>query len=237
MEHTQYSLSQCPSHEVALWIHEFAHNDSEHIQQRGLLSSEELDRADKFKHQRSYQRYIESHAFVRSVLSKYLKIPPESIELVKNTYGKPALVKSDWQFNLSHNDFYAVCAISRNDIGVDIESTAREIEILPVAKRFFHPNEYRAIAGTSEQECRKVFFQYWTLKEAFVKAIGLGLRYPLDSFALQCVNESWSLGALVDEHYANDWHCQSITFQKQVIGVVNKGSCKTVVFTELHAEP
>lgn len=88
------------------------------------------------------------------------------------------------QFNLSHSDTQVLAALSDHPVGCDIEKI-RPID-LKLAKRFFHEDEYAAIAaGNTEAERQRLFFRYWTLKESYMKCTGLGFRLPLDSFCIR----------------------------------------------------
>ena len=94
--------------------------------------------------------------------------------------GKPYLAGEDGAFfSLAHSGSYALCAVSDNEIGADIE-TIRSVD-LKIAKRFYCRSEYEHIAAQETEEAkRELFFRYWTLKESFLKAAGCGLRVPMD---------------------------------------------------------
>lgn len=98
--------------------------------------------------------------------------------------GKPYLAgQNGLFFNLSHSGNYVLCAVSDHEIGCDIE-IVKDID-LHIAKRFFHRNEYEVIASQSTDRAkRELFFRYWTLKESFLKATGLGMKLPLDQFEI-----------------------------------------------------
>ena len=103
--------------------------------------------------------------------------------------GKPQLVqatrKRDWSFNITHTENAVACVIRRGpEVGVDLESWDRRVEEVPLSKRFFAKQESQALLAWVDHpvELRRRFFAYWTLKEAFVKTIGMGLRFPLDHF-------------------------------------------------------
>ena len=106
----------------------------------------------------------------------------EDIDLEKIVYGgKPYI--DGYHFNFSHSGDYAICAISDDEVGCDIERIAEAN--LKIAKRFYHENEYKRLASLSDEaEQRKIFYYYWTAKEAFVKNIGTGIKTPLSSFEI-----------------------------------------------------
>lgn len=96
--------------------------------------------------------------------------------------GKPYLVGDTVFFNLSHSENCVMCAVSDKSVGCDVERLGKYNDAL--AKRFFHKSEYeRILSLDNEEEKRDAFFRIWTRKESFVKAIGLGMRLPLDSFS------------------------------------------------------
>lgn len=101
----------------------------------------------------------------------------------RGALGKPYLEKERICFNLSHSEEMVMCAISSKEVGCDVEKVT-DID-LEIAKRFFYTTEYEAIkAAQSEAERRNMFFRLWTLKESFMKATGLGMKLPLDSFRI-----------------------------------------------------
>lgn len=97
--------------------------------------------------------------------------------------GKPRLAhEKNVHFNLSHSGTKVMCALSDSEIGCDVEQI-KESD-MKIAKRFFHPAEYEALMQCGDTERNGLFFRYWTLKESFMKATGLGLQLPLDAFCI-----------------------------------------------------
>ncbi len=96
---------------------------------------------------------------------------------------KPRLAcREDIHFNLSHSGTKVMCVLSDCDVGCDVEQV-RDIDIA-VARRFFYHEEYDALLAAPESRRRELFFRYWTLKESFMKATGLGFMLPLSSFCI-----------------------------------------------------
>lgn len=101
----------------------------------------------------------------------------------KNCFGKPNLIGyPDYHFNLSHSGRWVVCAVDQSPLGIDIEQIRNNN--LTVAKRFFHVNEYYNLRNQPLTEQAAYFYEMWTLKESFIKALGEGLYCPLNSFVL-----------------------------------------------------
>ena len=154
---------------------------------RSLLSDTELRRADRFAFDRDRNRFIVARARLREMLATRLSVRPETVELTYGVHGKPALARrfadSDLRFNVSHSDDVAVYAFSLGrEIGIDIEVVRPIPDADDIAARFFSRRENEAYFALDPSDKPLGFFYCWTRKEAFIKAIGDGLYYPLDSF-------------------------------------------------------
>ncbi|AYG62877.1 4'-phosphopantetheinyl transferase family protein [Rhizobium jaguaris] len=149
-----------------------------------LLSAEELARAARFVRERDGRRFIVGRGRLRSILGRYLGLPPKLLAFTYNDYGKPSIALLDgtpFSFNLSHSADLAALAISdRYELGIDVE----EIRLLKedIAGRFFSRKEYLTLQALPPEAYLDGFYRCWTRKEAFVKAHGAGLSLPLDSF-------------------------------------------------------
>ena len=162
-------------------------------QYRSVLSEDERQKADRFRFEKDRRLSVTARALVRYLLSEYTGNPPESFRFRDNRFGKPSLAGStelpDLRFNLSHSNGMVVCGLAwGRDVGVDVESTEREVE-LSIARRFFSKAEADFLEGRPDKDKKKCFFDIWTLKEAFIKARGKGLSIPLDAFSF-CLTES-----------------------------------------------
>ena len=152
-----------------------------------VLSDDERARADRFACERDRRRFVVARAGLRRVLGARLGARPESVELVYGAHGKPALAPRfadcDLRFNLSHRDDLAVYAISSGrEIGVDVEAIHEIPDADPIAARFFSAREYEEYRALDPHDRPRAFFNCWTGKEAFVKAIGDGVFHALDRF-------------------------------------------------------
>lgn len=152
-----------------------------------LLPEEERRKAGRFAFDRDRRRFVVARAGLRALLAARLGIRPESVGLMDGPHGKPALTqefrRGDLRFNMSRSEDVAVYAFARGrEIGVDLET----VRVLPdgddIAARFFSVRENAMYRGLDARDRPLGFFQCWTRKEAFVKALGDGLYYPLDSF-------------------------------------------------------
>jgi len=173
---------------VHLWVQSEPGALTAAEQQRfaGWLNAEEQQRWQRFKFAGDRQRFLQARALVRSVLAAYLQQSPASVQFTSNQYGKPQLLQqpAPLRFNLSHTHGLLALAVSSDvEVGVDVEAVSREVEVVALAERFFAPVETALIKACSAEAQRDCFFRLWTLKEAYVKARGLGLQLGLDSFA------------------------------------------------------
>lgn len=156
-----------------------------------LLSAEERRQQRQFYFERDRHRYLVTRAMVRTVLSKYARIAPEQWLFNANQYGKPEVWNQDARangisFNLSHTSglIVIVLGIARDRaIGVDVENVRQQRAALEVAERYFAPQEVSALRMLPREEQGNRFFEYWTLKESYIKARGMGLSIPFGRFA------------------------------------------------------
>ena len=174
--------------EVHIWAMPLDGNGLYEHAFRGLLSPGEAAQADRFRLQPSRSRYIAARGGLRVLLGRYLNCDPTVLEFAYGPRGKPSLgsawSESGLRFNVSHSGSCALYAftVGRN-IGVDLEHTDRRLgDRGRIAGRFFAPGEYRAYCAVQPEQRRGAFFNCWTRKEAFTKALGEGLSYPLGGF-------------------------------------------------------
>lgn len=157
------------------------------------LSQEERARAERFHFDRDRRRFTVSQGYLRTLLGRYLKMAPEQIEFYRGPRGKPGLKISErmhpgaatLRFNLSHSNELALYAITTGrEVGIDIEHIRTVPGAAPIVKRFFSSQEQAAFFSLAEEHRKEGFFNCWTRKEAFIKAIGEGLFHPLHQFTV-----------------------------------------------------
>jgi 4'-phosphopantetheinyl transferase len=151
-----------------------------------LLDAGEGARAAAFRFEGDRNRYIARHGLVRKELAHRIGCAPEEVSIVLDGNGKPYLPDAPHlRFSLSHSDGRSLLAVSEGAaIGCDIERLKPEHAQLGVAARFFAPEEVAALKALPSDQWTQGFFNCWTRKEAYVKALGLGLAYPLERFAV-----------------------------------------------------
>lgn len=152
-----------------------------------LLDAGERARFDRFKVEGSRTEYLVGRALVRTTLSRYGSLAPREWQFETNQYGRPHIAgdrAGDLVFNLSHTRGLAAIAVANGlDIGVDVETVERVSACHDLAGRYFASSEARFVRTASDDALTERFFAFWTLKEAYIKARGMGLALPLDGFA------------------------------------------------------
>lgn len=202
---------------------------------RHLLSTEEREKVDRYRSDEAKHTALITRAFIRLLLSEYSTLAPQQWQFNTGKLGKPEIKDAPLplRFNLSHNNEMIICVISLNkDIGCDIENLSRKINVNAIAKRFFSGSEYQLIKATPSQ-----FFEYWTLKEAFVKATGLGISQGLDTFSFEIgdssndeSNDNITLtfnDNCKEQHPENWYHSLLFPDQKHCIGISVNNKTKT----------
>ena len=152
-----------------------------------LLDPDELDQAWRFRFEESRRRYIARRGLLRRLLSLYVDEAPECIRFTANEFGKPFLKNSVVQFNVSRSQHLCLVTVARGSVGCDIEWRDEAFPSADTARAFFSPAEVRALCGLDARQQVEAFFNCWTRKEAYIKARGYGLSFPLDSFDVSLV--------------------------------------------------
>lgn len=156
---------------------------------RSILSSDELDRADRFHFEKDRLHFARCRSALRFLLGAYLAIPPEEIHFVYQASGKPELAVQQnprgLQFNISHSAGLALIAMSVGQrIGVDVEKIRPDVNMTTLTGRVFSPRERVGLSTLPDHLRVPAFFACWTRKESFLKAMGDGLSFPLSDFSV-----------------------------------------------------
>jgi 4'-phosphopantetheinyl transferase len=159
---------------------------------RRLLSVEERERAARFRFPRDQRRFTVTRALLRLLLGGYLEADPEALSFRMLEHGKPVLSGrhegTPLHFNVSHSDGMAIFGLTLDrSIGVDVERIRHDFEVVTIAKRFFSAAEQRDFLSLPAAQQHRAFFDCWTRKEAYVKALGDGLSHPLHQFDVSLV--------------------------------------------------
>lgn len=154
---------------------------------RALLCPEEKQRLARFVALGAAQQFLVARALLRSTLSRYRDVAPRDWTFQQNQYGRPSVCTPDCgqalSFNVSHTDGLVVCAVSETArIGIDVENLSRQLDFHGLARHSFSEHEVAALELSTDEELVDKFYSLWTLKESYIKARGMGLSIPLDSF-------------------------------------------------------
>jgi 4'-phosphopantetheinyl transferase len=180
-----------PRSEAHLWLAfpEEAKDPALVAEYIALLTDDERARYHRHQVERHRHEFLITRALVRTVLSRYAAVAPDAWRFGTNEHGRPEIATPagapPLRFNLSNTRGLVACLVALDrEIGVDVESLDRPSHDLAVADRFFSTTEVRDLRALPEAEQKARFFTYWTLKEAYIKARGMGLAIPLGQFSL-----------------------------------------------------
>jgi len=151
-----------------------------------LLTPEEEAQVKTLRRPEDQTRAVATRASLRLILAAALRCDPRDIHYQRTERGKPYLDprrhREDLLFNLSHSGDWGLVALTQErPLGVDLEVRRPLMDALALARRFFSPREYQTLAQAAPAERERRFLEYWTAKEAYLKATGEGLSAGLAS--------------------------------------------------------
>lgn len=152
---------------------------------RDALAADERERAARYRFDVHRRAFEACRGAVREILGAHLTLPATAVRFQYGPQGRPALLHEGARldFSVSHSGELGVCAVSRErTVGIDVERVRPLDDALAIAERFFSPAERAALRTLQPPALETGFFTAWTRKEAFVKALGEGLSYPLADF-------------------------------------------------------
>ena len=188
------------------------------------LAIDEQERAAKFYFPKDRQHFIVARGLRRLILGRYLDQAPAQLRFVYNAYGKPSLeVTTSLHFNLSHSKGLALLGVSSDrELVIDLEYIRTDFPVDQVAKSVFSVSEQNILRSLPDALKPEAFFNAWTRKEAYIKALGQGLSIPLDQFdvafvpgepaALREVRGTWE--------NAHNWTLQHLTPAPNYVGAI-----------------
>lgn len=162
---------------------------------RRLLSEDELRQQARFHFADDRKRYLVTRAMVRTVLSRYVAVAPVDWAFSTNRYGRPEIARPHGEalglcFNISHTRGLIALGVTRQRaLGVDVENLVTRQVSEGIADRFFSPIEVAELSRVPADLKQDRFFEYWTFKESYIKARGMGLSIPLDRFSFSYPHE------------------------------------------------
>jgi 4'-phosphopantetheinyl transferase len=185
----QELMQELSTGQIHLWFVFVDEIRDEHLlnRYRLLLTDEERQQELRFYFARDRHRYLVTRALVRTVLSRYAPVAPERWSFSANMYGRPEITDDDAReisFNISHTQGLIILGIAKGiALGVDTENVTDRRVSSGVAERFFSRAEASALRDLPMAAQHERFFDYWTLKESYIKAHGMGLSIPLNQFS------------------------------------------------------
>jgi 4'-phosphopantetheinyl transferase len=177
------------------------------------LSQEELLEAHSFHQSFEQRRFASGRSTLKAILRQYVDLP-HRVAFDKNAYGKLHLhAYPKLQFNLSHSQDEALVAVGyEHPVGIDLEHH-QSVNIFELAGMLYSPKEMNHLKTFPTWMQQMVFFNLWSQKEAFIKAIGMGLSYPTQQFStmfglrqMQIV-ENWKIYAWMPSLYCSAAIC------------------------------
>jgi 4'-phosphopantetheinyl transferase len=138
-----------------------------------LLSADEVTRAQRYFHEKDRHRFIVTRGLLRIILGLYTNQQSSEIQFIRSVHKKPSILGSDWNYNVSHSGDWAVIAIGKIAVGIDVEKIDLDFRFQEVIPESFDPDERFYIERSPES--RTLFYRLWTRKEALVKATGQGI--------------------------------------------------------------
>jgi 4'-phosphopantetheinyl transferase len=194
---------------------------------REILSAPERERQARFHFERHRHLYLVSHALVRTSLAHYVDAKASELTFVEGEFGRPEIAPAHdfpkLRFNLSHTEGLAACVVClESDCGVDVEQMNRVKDLDGVARRVYTEPELADLRSLKGDLREGRFTDYWTLKEAYMKARGKGFQLPPHTFTVQLSRETpptpqFSFAPGFDDD-ANDWQLALRSLHREIDG-------------------
>jgi 4'-phosphopantetheinyl transferase len=183
---------QLLEHEVHVWKASLETSNSVMQNLERVLSKDEVTQAKRFHFEKDRRHWIVAHGMLRILLSRYSHSDPTQLCFGSNAYGKPFLafpsLSPPLHFNLSHSAGLALYAFSfARQVGIDVEHKHADIDCDSLAKVSFLPSEQALLHSLPDNLKLDAFYNCWTRKEAYIKAIGKGLSIPIHKFGVSII--------------------------------------------------
>lgn len=218
------TIKSIQNDEAHLWRVAIDQHQDQYAAYRKLLTQEELVRADQYRFEKHRICYVVARAVLRLLVGKYIEVDPRDVVFSYIKNGKPLVVNQKGiQFNVSHSENYILIGFVKDyDLGVDVEYTKQPIEVQTIAASFFSKEEVAMLVSLAEEYQTQAFYNCWTRKEAFIKALGDGLSFPLDQFVVSM--DSTKVATLLETKWnqkeKQKWSLKSIEVDRDYIGAL-----------------
>lgn len=179
--------------------------DTERARLAALLSPDEVERARRFLFDTDRDRFIVARASLRTILATSLNTDPRAIHFEYGQGGKPRIDR-DLSFNLSHAGALVLIAVGWGGrIGIDVERVRGQLATPELERYCFARSEIVPLVDMEPSARRRAFFQCWTRKESYLKAIGTGITVPLDAVAVVPLSERHGVSRVIAADAGGDW--------------------------------
>src|SRR5512135_1240383 len=228
-----------PEDEVHVWYASLGKAAQLRARWLAILSPDEKERAMRFYFEADRLRSVAVRGILRILMGRYLGLQPEQIPFTYGEFGKPALDDAagthSLHFNVSHSDDLAVFAFARSQpLGVDVERIRSVTDESRFAGELFSPAESALLESRSGFEKVRAFFRLWTSKEAFLKAVGMGLTIPLDRIEVALAADGAPRLVSIDggSEPAQTWRLQSLNPMPdyEVSLAIESATCRMLCF-------
>ena len=178
---------------VDLWYWFYEPDLTDALVETGVswITEDELERYRRFRFERDRRLFLATRVLVRDLLSRYAVVAPADWRFVADRAGKPHVsgpaLTPALHFNLANTSGLVICGVSvaHDALGVDVERVGRVVDYISLAGRFFAAAETEDLRTLPPERQPQRFFEYWTLKESYIKAREKGLSIPLDTFSFR----------------------------------------------------
>lgn len=192
-----------------------------------FLNSVELKRVKRFFKEIDKDRFIIYRSILKLILAAYTKLNIKNIYLDYDFNKKPYLASHPWlHFNISHSEDYAVIAVSRKKVGLDIEYMSKDFNFTSMLPDVYNDNETQIIQNASDK--KNTFYTLWTRKEAFVKALGKGIDE--DFKYIPCLDGEHNLDFSLIKNSQN-WQVRSFDLEDDYLGAIAYEGLATAAVT------
>lgn len=177
-----------PRRDVHVWLARLRDDTQELRDAWTTLDAQERESSQRLHRSADRARYAWTRAHLRRLLATYVGVGPEEVTISATSDGKPELAgklaSRSLHFNVSHSGALAAIVVARHAVGVDVEQIRSDISWRQIAIDFFSPSELGALEQLAHADRVRAFFDCWVRKEAYLKAVGIGLRRPTATFTV-----------------------------------------------------
>jgi 4'-phosphopantetheinyl transferase len=204
---------------IHIWKITYSDFDNEESGFGKILSKQEISRADKFYFSIDKKRYLLTRALLKNILARITGADPQKLHFKFNEHGKPHLENfKHIYFNISHSaDIGLIAVTDCAAIGIDVEEYRKRLQLQEISKRFFSRYETDVLSKLPDNQKMHAFFNCWTRKEAFIKALGLGLTLPLKHFdvTLHPAEQARVIAIRYKDEKAEEWTLKDIPMENE----------------------